>query len=54
MPPVLDFAETLVDFVGQLVCILMIGFKLGLLGVQGVDGGLLLGREIDRFAFDFS
>ncbi len=28
----LDFAETLVDFVGQLVCILIIGFQLGLLG----------------------
>ncbi|MBW5440535.1 hypothetical protein FXB41_38950 [Bradyrhizobium canariense] len=50
----LDFAETLIDLVGQLVGILVIGFKLGLLSVQGVDGGLLLRREIDRFAFDFS
>lgn len=46
----LDFAETLIDLIGQLVGILIIGFKLGLLGVECVDGGLLLWGEIDRFA----
>ena len=50
----LDFAETLIDLIGQLVGILIIGFKLGLLGVECVDGGLLLWGEIDRFALDFS
>ncbi|RZN23185.1 hypothetical protein CWO90_31355 [Bradyrhizobium sp. Leo121] len=50
----LDFAEALIDLVGQLVRILVIGFKLGLLGVQGIDGSLLLGREIDSPSFDFS
>ena len=50
----LDFAETLIDLSGQLVGILIIGFKLGLLGVECVDGGLLLWGEIDRFALQLT
>ncbi|PSO25357.1 hypothetical protein C7G43_16570 [Bradyrhizobium sp. MOS004] len=50
----LDFAETLIDLVGQLVGIPVVDFQLGLLGVQRIDGGLLLRREIDGLAFDLS
>lgn len=48
------FAETLIDLVGQLVGIPVVDFQLGLLGVQRIDGGLLLRREIDGLAFDLS
>ena len=45
-----DFAETLIDLVGHFIRILMVEFELGLLGVECVDGRLLLDGEIGRFA----
>lgn len=50
----LDVAETLVHLFGKLIRILILGFELRLLGVQSVDGGLLLQGEIDRFALYFA
>ncbi len=49
-----DLAETLIDLVGQFVGVLVVGFELGLLGVERVDGRLLLGGEIGRFALQFA
>ena len=44
----LDFTEALIDVVGQLVSVLVVGFQLGVLGVEGVDGRLLLVGEGGR------
>jgi hypothetical protein len=44
-----DFAETLIDLVGQFVRIMIVEFELGLLGVERVDGRLLDG-EIGKSA----
>jgi hypothetical protein len=44
-----DFAETLIDLVGQFARIMIVEFELGLLGVERVDGRLLDG-EIGKSA----
>ena len=49
-----DLAETLIDVVGQFVRILVVKFQLGMLGVECVDGRLLLDGEIGRFALQFT
>jgi hypothetical protein len=41
-----DFAKALIDFVRQLVGVLIIELQLGLLGIERVDGRLLLDGEI--------
>ncbi len=42
----LDFAEARVHLVGQFVGVLVFGFEFGVLGLQGIDRRLLLGREV--------
>jgi hypothetical protein len=49
-----DLAETLIDLVGQFVRVLMIEFKFGMLGVECVDGRLLVTGEIGGFSLEFT
>jgi hypothetical protein len=49
-----DFAETSIDFVRQLIGVLVFGLELGVLGVQHVDRRLFLDSEIRRRAFEFA
>ena len=49
-----DFAEACVDLVGQFVGILIFGFELGVLGLQGIDRRLFLGGEVSRRAVELA
>ena len=49
-----DLAEALIDVVGQFICVLVVKFQLGLLGVECIDGRLLFDGEIGRSALQFT